>query len=92
MNAEDSKLDLVQQYLRDKIDTLQESIIFQLGDIKELIGKHVEHCEHEMDAHEGRIQALEAHKNKAIGVMIGISSVAGFVSAIIVLLIEGLWK
>lgn len=91
MNAESSELETIKFFLTDKINTLEQNIGVQLGDIKDLMGKHVEHCEHEMDTHEGRIQVLEAHKNKATGIMIGISSVAGFVSAIVVLLIDKLW-
>lgn len=92
MNQESFELETIKFFLTDKINTLQDNIGVQLGDIKKLIGDHVEHCNTEMKNHEDRIQGLEEHKNKAAGLMIGISAVAGFVAAIVILMIDKLWK
>lgn len=92
MNKESSELEIIKFFLTDKINTLQDNIGVQLGDIKKLIGDHVKHCDSEMKSHEDRLKDLEEHKNKAAGLMIGISAIAGFVAAIVILMIDKLWE
>lgn len=88
----ETELETIKYFLNDKIDTLDRNINSQLGDIKNLISDHLGRCDEDMKGHEDRLQTLEAHKNKATGLMIGISSIAGFVAAIVILVIDKIWR
>jgi len=88
----ETELETIKYFLNDKINTLERNINLQLADIKALISDNIEHCNKDMKEHDDRIQTLEAHKNKTIGLIIGISSIAGFVAAIVILLVDKIWK
>lgn len=89
---EKTELEIIKYFLTDKINTLERNINQQLADIKDLISNHMEHCDGNMKDHTDRIKELEEHKNKIIGMVIGISAIAGFISAIVILLLDKIWR
>lgn len=80
------------QLLNEKIDSLKSDLKDDIQDIKRMIEDHLKHCDKNMEGCEIRIRALEAYKNKLVGVLIGVSAIAGFASGIIILAIDKFWR
>lgn len=87
-----SQIETIRYFLVDKINSINTNISTQHEDLKKLIMSHINQCNKNMDCHNDRIKQLELNQNKAIGIIIGISSIAGIISGLIVMIFSNIWK